>query len=94
VQQPHVVGVRMLLGGPGLERVEQPPQLRIGQPLVRDGLERRRLVAAGGRPVGRHHRVLVPEQQRVDVTQVGEDRGALVEGRQLGWGGCHLPALA
>ena len=51
-QEAHVVGVRVLLGRPGLERVEQPAQLRLGQPVVRDGLERRRLVAAGARPAG------------------------------------------
>ena len=91
--EAHVVGVRVLLRAPGLERVEQPAELGIGQALVRDGLERRRLVAAGGRAVRRHHRVLVPEQQRVDVAEVGQDRGALVQRRQLGRRGGHLPAL-
>jgi len=58
-----------------------------------DRLQGRRLVAAAGRAVGRHHRVLVPEQQRSDVTEVGQDRRALVQRGQLGGGGAHLPAL-
>ena len=94
VQQADVVGVGVLLGRPGLERVEQAAELGVGQPLVRDRLERRRLVAARERAVRRHHRVLVPEQQRVDVAEVGEDRGALVQRRQLGGRRGHLPALA
>ena len=92
-QQARVVAVGVLLGRPRLELVEQPAQLGVGQPLVRDRLERRRVVAAGGRAARRHHRVLIPEQERVDPLQVGQDRRALEERGQLGGCGAHRPAL-
>ena len=94
VHEADVVGVRVLLRRPWLERIEQPSQLGVGEPLVDDRLERRHLVTAPGRAVRRHHRVLVPEQQRVDVPEVGEGGGALVQRRQLGRDGGHRPALA
>ena len=87
--QADVVGVRVLAGRPRLEHVEQPRQLRVGQPLVVDGLQRRRLIAARHGAARGHHRVLVPEQQRADAVEVVEDRRALPQRDELGGDGAH-----
>jgi hypothetical protein len=90
-EQPHVVGVRVLAGRPGVERVEQPADLGVGQAAVADQLERGGVIGAGGRPARRHHRVLVPEQQRVDAAEVAQLRHPRAQRFQLGWGCAHEP---
>ena len=93
-EQADGVGVRVLAGGPRLERVEQPPDLGVDQLVVGDHLERRRVVRAGGGAVRRHHRVLVPEQHRVDAAEIGQLGHPLLERGQLGGRGAHDPARA
>ena len=93
-EQADVVGVRVLAGGPRLERVEQPPDLGVDQLVVGDHLERRRVVRAGGGAVRRHHRVLVPEQHRVNAAEIGQLGHPLLERGQLGGRGAHDPARA
>jgi hypothetical protein len=93
-QQPQVVRVGVLIRGPGLERVEQAADLRVGEAAVADHLERRGVVRAGGGPGRRHHRVLVPEQQGVDAAEVGQLGHALSQRLQLAWGRRHEPASA
>ena len=91
-EHPHVVGVGVLVGRPRVEAVEQPADLGIGDAAVADQLERRGVVRAAGRPVGRHHRVLVPEQQRVDAIEIAQLRHPRLQRGQLGWGCAHEPA--
>ena len=47
------------------------------------------MIGAGGRPARRHHRVLVPEQQRVDAAEIGQLGHPRAQRRQLGWRGAH-----
>ncbi len=91
-EHPHVVGVGVLVGRPRVEAVEQPADLGVGDAAVADQLERRGVVRAAGRPVGRHHRVLVPEQQRVDAAEIAQLRHPRLQRGQLGWGCAHEPA--
>ena len=57
-----------------------------------DQLERRGVVRARARPARRHHRVLVPEQQRVDAAEIAQLRHPRAQRLQLGWGCAHEPA--
>jgi hypothetical protein len=82
--QPDLLGVRVGVADPALQRVQKPPDLGIGLVLVRDALERRRCVRPRRGAARRHHGVLVPERQRADRAQVGERGEELVEGGELG----------
>ena len=82
--QADVVRVGVLLRRPRPQRVEQPAELRVAQLLVGERLQRRLVVAARGRAARRHHRVLVPEHQRLDPPEPGEQPRALVQGGELG----------
>ena len=74
VDEPDVVGVRVLAGRPRLERVEQRAELRVALAGV-DGEGDRRRPLGPRRGAGRgHHRLLVPEQQHPDPVQVAELR--------------------
>ena len=93
-EQAHVVGVRVLPLGRRRERVEQAPDLGVGELAVADELERGGVVGAGGGAARRHHRVLVPEQHRVDAAEVGQLGHPLPEGGELGGSAAHGPASA
>ena len=93
-EQADGVGVGVLGLGPRGERVEQAPDLGVDQLVVADHLERGRVVGAGGGAVRRHHRVLVPEQHRVDAAEVGQLGHPLLEGGEFGGRGAHEPARA
>ena len=75
-----VVGiVRFACGGPAGavrsrrgERVEPVADLGGGQPIMVEALERPELVGTGLRAARRHHRLLVPTQQRGGPVDVGE----------------------
>ena len=92
--QADGVGVGVLPVRPRREPVEQPPDLRVGELAVADQLERRGVVGAGGGAVRRHHRVLVPEQHRVDAAEVRQLGHPVLEGGELCGSGAHEPASA
>ncbi len=54
------------------ELIEQPADLRIGEPVVRDASERGELLGSNRRSARRHHRLLVPVQDRAGVRDFGE----------------------
>ena len=92
--QADVVAVGVLALRPRLEHLEELPDHRVGELAVADQLERGRVVGAGGGPARRHHRVLVPEQHRVDAAEVGQLGHPLLERSELGGSGAHEPARA
>jgi hypothetical protein len=91
--RPGVDRVRVLPRGPRLEHIEQPADLRVRAALVHDLGERRELVPARAGAPGRHHRVLVPEQQAEDRVQVGDLGHPLAQEAELARRGrAHVPA--
>jgi hypothetical protein len=59
---------------PGLELVDEPPDLRVDEPLVLEPFEQRHVRAAVDGARGGHHRPLVPGEQgreRVERRDVG-----------------------
>ena len=82
--QRRVVGVRVGRCRPRLERVEQLAESRVGDAVVEDPLERLELIGARVGAAGRHHRVLVPQQQAADAVEVGDLPRAAPQLAELG----------
>ena len=92
--EPRVVTVRVLALRPWLQGVEQAAQAGVGLARVDDALERRGLVGARRSAARRHHRVLVPEEQRTERVEVAQLGHAHPQGRKRGRAGGHRSARA
>jgi hypothetical protein len=80
--QARLERVVLVLGRERLELLEQPAHLRGGELLVRDPAHGCELLGADGRTARRHHRLLVPAEDRArprQVVDLGQTRPQLVE---------------
>ena len=72
---------------PGLERIEEAPDLGIGLPVVAEATQQRELAAPGFRAARRHVSGLVPVQQRGGAAQVVDFLQARLERCEFGVAG-------
>ena len=84
--QRRIVRVRVERGILRREPVEQPPDLRVRDPLVQEPLHGRHLVGPVPDAGRRHHRLLIPGEQPDDPGEVDEIGRPLL---QLGEGVSH-----
>src|SRR5205823_14145072 len=76
--------------------VEEAADLGRGEPFVDDAAERRELLGAPRRAARRHHRLLVPTEDRAcsgEVADLGEAAAQLLEGRGHGEEPYSTPCL-